>query len=253
MFDDSILAAIRDHATAEYPNESCGIVRGRKGVTEYVPCTNIADDPRGGFMIAQAQVKQVRRGWRVLSIIHSHPDGYPAPSALDMMRQLQWDIPWGITASQASGSSAVLFFGAGAPKEPLMDRAFIHGHQDCKAFLDDWFRQERGIDLMDMPRDWEWWLQHGDNLYLKHLASAGFRAIATDRAGARATLRVGDCILFAVRSRVGPNHVGIYVGDGMFIHHPSARLPVSESHRPQKSVYPGSWESRATHWLRHAG
>lgn len=253
MFDDSILAAIRDHASAEWPNESCGVVRQRGDRIEYRACSNVADDPKVGFVIAKREVDIVRRGWRILSIIHSHPDGYPAPSALDMARQRQWDIPWGIVASFRTGSGAPLFFGADAPKEPLMDRSFIHGWQDCKAFLDDWFREERGVELLDMPRDWEWWLNSRTNLYLDHLAEAGFHAVATDRASARSVLRPGDCILYSVRSRVGPNHAGIYVGDGMFVHHPSARLPVSEAHRPLKSVYPGPWETRATHWLRHVG
>ncbi|MEI9629750.1 Mov34/MPN/PAD-1 family protein, partial [Phytobacter diazotrophicus] len=42
---EKLMAAIREHAAAEYPRESCGVVvqAGRK--QRYIRCENISDKP----------------------------------------------------------------------------------------------------------------------------------------------------------------------------------------------------------------
>lgn len=68
---------------------------------------------------------------------------------------------------------------------------------DCSGLIAFVFQDAAGIDL---PR-----------------SSAAIGALDAPHVGAEA-LAGGDIVLFAVRGRV--NHVGIYVGDGRFVHSP---------------------------------
>lgn len=239
MFAEAVMAEIRADAVARWPEESCGVVAS--GV--YRPCRNIAEDRRAGFRIANAEISAARAAGPIEAVAHSHPDGWACPSALDMARQKQWDLPFIITVARESGAEPPLVFGRQVPKAPLTGRGFIHGVQDCKALIDDWFRAERGIELLDLPRDWEWWRRGGD-LYRDHFAEAGFHDIDESR------LKPGDCILFAIRSAV-PNHAAVYLGGETILHHPSGRHPVDPSVLSKTDPYP-RWRAHAVRWARHA-
>ena len=245
MFDNVVLADIRNHATACWPDEACGaVVDGA-----FVPCPNVAGNPRTGFHIANEVVSALRASGTIEAIVHSHPDGWACPSALDMARQQHWDIPFGIVVSHESGSEAPIFFGRQVPMPPLVGRGFRHGVTDCKSLLDDWFLKQRGITLLDKPRDWEWWrrsrAEGGRNLYQDFFREAGFRDIA------EAELRPGDCVLFAIRSD-RPSHVGIYVDGGRILHHPSGMNPVDPAMLSRHDHF-HRWRRHAVRFARHDG
>lgn len=78
------------HAAAATPDvEICGLLLGRDGaVTELLPCTNVAADPRDSFEIDPAALIAAHRSARnggpaLIGHYHSHPNGRADPSARD--------------------------------------------------------------------------------------------------------------------------------------------------------------------------
>ena len=60
---------------------------------------------------------------------------------------------------------------------PLVGRAFHHGVLDCcYTLVRDWYRQERGVELLDFDRTDVWW-ERGENIYVEGFPVAGFRAV----------------------------------------------------------------------------
>ena len=46
-----IMAAITEHVAAEYPKEACGLVVQVGRAQEYIPCTNVSDNPTEDFLM----------------------------------------------------------------------------------------------------------------------------------------------------------------------------------------------------------
>lgn len=111
------IKAIREHGSADYPNECCGILLGdasgaHKEVREVIPLKNLRLDAvraqellplespgreseRNRFLIDPLEQLHVERGARqrsldVLGYYHSHPDAPARPSEYD--REHAW--PW---------------------------------------------------------------------------------------------------------------------------------------------------------------
>lgn len=233
-FGAAVDAAVREHALAAYPDEACGLVVAGA----YVPLENIAADPRTAFEIAP--VEMLREG--IQAVVHSHPDEPDQPSVTDMEQQLASGLVWGLVATNGQDATQPWWWGPGIPVPPLIGRDFRHGPSgsdgkgDCYALIKDWYLLERGVELPEFPRGWDWWHQDGQDLYRAGFASAGFRAIAPE------VLRRGDVILAQIQAQV-TNHGGIYLGDGLVLHHLTNRLSREE---PM-----ARWLSFVTYFLRH--
>lgn len=232
MFDATVIAAAKAHALAAYPAESVGFVVAGA----YEPQVNLAAAPGETFRVEDAAyLDAVARGLE--AVLHSHPDGHDHPSRLDMEQQAATGVPWGICTVRNGIVAEPFFWGGRTPVPELVGRVFRHGVTDCYALIRDWYRLERGVALPEYARDHEWW-QAGQNLYLENFTDAGFVAYTLPDGAEPA---VGDVFLGTVRSPV-PNHGGVYIGDGLILHHLQDRLSRREP------VY--SWRKFITHWLR---
>lgn len=84
------LNQIIDHLQACYPLEGCGLLAGdeRGWVTAVYPIDNILQSPTAYQMNPQQQIEAMlaleARGWRLIAIYHSHPQGPEHPSASDI-------------------------------------------------------------------------------------------------------------------------------------------------------------------------
>jgi proteasome lid subunit RPN8/RPN11 len=92
-------AAVRDrmarHTETAYPEEACGALfglpsgRSLPNVTRALPLVNRARFPGEGFRVDPRELELACRarkapGERLLGFYHSHPDGSPRPSTLDV-------------------------------------------------------------------------------------------------------------------------------------------------------------------------
>lgn len=217
LFTREVELAAKAHAKEVYPEESCGIVVDNT----YFPMKNIAADKLNDFMIDPANLVDKE----VQAIIHSHPDADPVPSSADMKAQIDSAVPWGIFTVNKDdfgefGFSQIFWFGDQVPRLPLVGRPFVHGITDCYGLIRDVYKEELGIDLVDVPRDWDWWV-NGKNLYKDCFPDVGFREISQQE------VKKYDLVIscLGLRSGIG-NHGSVYYGNEMVIHHIAAKDPV---------------------------
>lgn len=78
-----------DEAAASPDAEVCGLLLGGNGeIIDVRQCRNVADDPAGQFEIDPEALIAAHKAARmgapgIAGCYHSHPNGEPAPSALD--------------------------------------------------------------------------------------------------------------------------------------------------------------------------
>lgn len=248
--------AIEAHAIEQYPRECCGLVVMVGRSERYIPCTNKApEDSRGDvFVLDDREFAEAEKLGRVCAIVHSHPD-YPATaSESDKTGCEETDLPWIIVSVRKGDDGTVYTDGVvriqpEGYRAPLVGREFHHGVLDCYSIVRDWFRWERGVELMNFHRDDGWW--KGDKeLYLDNLAVAGFVVVPPGQ-----PLQVGDMILMQYQSdRV--NHAGVYIDDqvpaganvarmkGLMLHHLYGKPS-------QVVVYGGFWQQITHTVARH--
>ncbi len=123
--------------------------------------------------------------------------------------------------------------------------SFEHGVQDCYELVRQVFRHNVGIELTPYARPDDWWLQDM-NLYLDNFAAEGFQQVELR---SLTELRPLDCFLIAIPDPRMPdkavtNHCGIYVGEGLMLHHRLGRLS-------QVTPYRGMYRNFTTAIVRH--
>ena len=218
------------HALADAPNESIGYVTGER----YVPMANVSKTPCDEFMTTPGELLRAYED-NVSAFIHSHPSGKDCPTAADMVGQQASAVPWGVIVlskrDEAFGYKQTFWFGDQLPILPYADRLFRHGVSDCYAIVRDWWRKERNVLLHNPPREYEWW-KNGKTVVKDNMEAVGFQPIGSSQ------LREGDAVLMCIGSRrkseasLGAiNHLGIYIGNGLMIHHlasiPSDVVPIT--------------------------
>ena len=131
MIPPAVRAAIAEHARAELPNESCGLLLLEADVAiEYVPAENASPspyffelrlDPVVWADIGEQEVEQ--------AVVHSHVSSPPRPSRTDVERIGLWDgQPYVIPTLHARVGDIVYVHGSAASRAI---RSLTQGLQAC--------------------------------------------------------------------------------------------------------------------------
>lgn len=223
-------------ARQEFPREACGvIVRLERGTEIYWPCRNINDQPESAFTIDPADYADAEDHGEVVAIVHSHPNASAKPSQADLVGCETSGLPWWIVSLPGGVWEACAPSGYRAP---LVGRAFQYGVLDCYTLIQDWYLQERGIELPPVESDYGWW-RRGENLYMETFPKIGFHEIPIEE------IEPGDVILMRVRSDV-VNHGAVYLGRDQILHHVLGRNSARE-------VFGGYWRKVAACAIRYQG
>lgn len=220
------------HALRDAPREACGLVVVRKGREVYRPCRNMAVQT-DQFVLCPDDYEAAEAEGEVVAVVHSHPNASPLPSQADQVSCEATGLEWHIVNVPTGNWHSFKPTGYIAP---LVGRVFSHGVLDCYAIIRDWYKQERGIDLLDFDRHDGWW-ERGGNLYLDNFGKAGFERCDSLHDGAVLLMQIGSPV---------PNHAAIYLGDNMILHHIQGRLSSRDMHG-------GYWQKHTTHILRYTG
>lgn len=232
--------AIREHAVSEYPKESCGFIVLREGVETYVPCVNSNSDPTNHFSIASADYIKHSDESELIAVVHSHPDIPPYPSEADRVMCEATNVPWHIVhvalddETKLPKADEIFTFTPDGYKAPLVGRVFVHGVLDCFSLIKDFYKEELNIELPNYVREDQWW-HKGHDLYRKNYESAGFSVVPT--------IQKYDVILMQIRAPQA-NHAGVYIDDGILLHHLSGRLSSRE-------LYDGYYQEKTVLIFRH--
>ena len=216
--DEKARADIREHVLSCAPQEACGLI----AAGAYVPCRNIAKDPKNDFLVDPEDQLRAGKLGAIEAVIHSHVNQrIKSLSKNDMTGQQEMKIPWGVVFVKSGLCSDPVFFGDQVDPAPLEGREFIHGIFDCWTLVRDWFRVKKVATLPNPPRGWGWWEEkEGKNLYFEGIAlgAPGWNNHPFEDARDLQALKEGDILFASIRSeRI--NHAAIYLGDGRILHH----------------------------------
>lgn len=233
MFGSEINIEIMAYAKANPEIEICGYISAD---LKFVPVRNVSPQADRSFVIENKAIPD-----DALAIVHSHPGGPFYPSEADGQQQIATGLPWGIAAFDDQYES-MFWFGDDVPREPLVGRGFRHYVTDCYSLIRDFYKQVHDITLPEFPREWEWW-DGKETLYLDGFTKAGFREIPISE------ILPGDVFLATVRSS-SPNHAGIYLGNGLILHHSAGRAGY-DPFRLSTVESGARWMNLITKVLRH--
>ena len=93
------------HARDQYPNEACGLLRGRAHrVVEFLPARNVSPTPRTDYEVdPESLIRALSwedEGDELIAIFHSHPVSPAYPSLIDVARALYFDSVYLILSLQ---------------------------------------------------------------------------------------------------------------------------------------------------------
>lgn len=240
MIAPEAMQAAQAHALRDYPREACGLVVRTPSGERYIACRNVATTPSEHFILPAEDYAAAEDQGEIAAVLHSHPDASARASDADRVGCETSGVPWGIVSVGREGVHDTQWIAPSGWRAPLVGRQFAFGVLDCYSLIRDCYRYpeqllaEVGvaawpfapIDLPDYPREDKHW-ERGRSLYLELFEDAGFRRIGGE-------LQVGDVLIMQVRAKV-PNHAGVYLGDGVFLHHLYNRLST-------RDVFGGYWQ-----------
>lgn len=121
----------------------------------------------------------------------------------------------------------------------LIGIPYRSGKDDCYGLARRYYKDTFGIELVNAARPDGWWNEPDMDLINQFIHHDNWKSLGTNTRA----LKVGDGLVFSLISGKA-NHVGCYVGNGMFIHHVYGRFSNEEALMDK-------WTSRLLMVIRH--
>ena len=236
--DDESKRIIASCCPDDDQEEHCGLVVRKGGTTAILECRNMAaaENRKSFFRIDPSAFETAEdSGGEVLATWHSHWSGTSKPSVEDKSYTEEIQIPAVIYAVLLKEWGFYVPHGWMAPLE---NRPWAHGTLDCYGLVRDYYWEILQVDLPDFERKDNWWFE-GGNLYLDNLSKAGFSRVPE--------LKTHDAILMQILGSPVPNHVGVYLGDGVMLHHLLEKVSCKQVYFPAF----GYFADRTVGYYRH--
>ena len=210
------------HAKEQDPDESCGLLLNIRGKERYYPCRNLSAQSDEYFILDPEDYIKGSNLGTITAIIHSHPNTPPVASQADKMSCEQTKLPWYIVNPKTETWG---YYEPCGYKAPLLGRPWVWAVTDCWSLIVDWYKEEKGIQLLDYERPTRIEEFTDDPVFEKYLPSRGFKLLEPNE-----PLKNGDVLAMSILGK-GLNHVGIFI-DGDVLHHSADRLSCREPYNP---------------------
>jgi len=206
------------HAKDQDPKEAVGLLVNVKGKQKYYPCQNLAITSHQEFILNPEDYVKADNLGEIIGIFHSHPITPPTPSQADRISCEHSNLPWYIVNPKTEQWAELKPEGY---KPKLCGRPWVWGVTDCWSLVRDWYKQEKGIELIDYDRSMTPQDFLENPLFEKYAKDTGFRELDNNEPP-----KVGDVLLMSIMHPT-LNHVAIFLGD-MVLHHLADRLSCKE-------------------------
>tara|TARA_R110000803_G_scaffold89541_1_gene156773 strand:+ start:907 stop:1602 length:696 start_codon:yes stop_codon:yes gene_type:complete len=214
------LEKIKEHFSAWYPKEACGVFIAVKGKKEWVACDNVSDEDDSFVIDSKQYIAASRRG-DIVGIVHSHPDASPEPSENDKKYCNTLGIPYYIFSYPDMDLKIVQ---PERETKPLYGRDYEFGVNDCFEAMRDYLAS-RNIDIPTRAAfEDDWWEKSLDYFTDEIIRDYGYSRVEDN-------MKENDVIIFTINASVG-NHCGVYLGDDLFFHHAENRISCRENLYP---------------------
>lgn len=237
-----IISFMMEEGAKAYPNEACGfiIAKGKKSVP--VLCTNISSSPKNQFLVSLDEKDAISKEGEIIAVWHTHCNVPPTPSDADKANCEAMSVPYLIMSVYRNEEgkfdySELQLLEPSGFEMPYLERPYVFGVFDCYSLGRDYYKREFGIQLGDYPRIHNFW-SNGFNFFGENWEKEGFVRVDDSE------YKVGDVFLLQMSTSEYPDHVGIYVGNEMMLHHQINRLS-------RRDIYGGHWYKHTVAHLRH--
>lgn len=203
-------AALKHASSSD--NEVCGLISIVKGKTKYFPCKNLAEDTGTEFVICPDDWMIAEDAGELVGVFHSHPNCSPEPSETDIESCDDLDLPFYIVNPNANEWH---YMEPKGYKQPLIGRSWELGTSDCWTLVIDYFA-EKGLTIKNLNRPKDSEKKLTNKIFERILSESGFKIVEDE-------IQVGDLLLMKF-SGPDPDHVAVYIGEQMLVHHLSGKL-----------------------------
>ena len=207
-----------NHAKIEDPKECVGLLLNIRGKEKYFPCSNLSMTAPQCFIIDPEDYVKADNTGEIKAIVHSHPVTPPFPSEADKLGCEQSKLPWHIVNPKTEQWG---YYEPCGYKPPLKGRPWVWGVTDCWSLVRDFYKEEKGIELLDYERPVTPQEFNDVPLFERYAERTGFKELDPNE-----TLKNGDILLMSIMYNT-LNHVAIFL-DGDVLHHLTDRLSCKE-------------------------
>ena len=207
-----------NHAKIEDPKECVGLLLNIRGKEKYFPCRNLSMTAHQCFIIDPEDYVKADNTGEIKAIVHSHPVTPPFPSEADKLGCEQSKLPWHIVNPKTEQWG---YYEPCGYKPPLKGRPWVWGVTDCWSLVRDFYKEEKGIELLDYERPVTPQEFNDVPLFERYAERTGFKELDPNE-----TLKNGDILLMCIMYNT-LNHVAIFL-DGDVLHHLTDRLSCKE-------------------------
>ena len=205
------------HAENVLPDESCGLLAIIKGEKKYWPCKNLSKENFDYFILDPEDYADCEDQGEIIGLVHSHPQGSAYPSETDKAGCEFSGLEWYIYSLEDKSWHS--FKPSGWKPNDLIGREWAWGIQDCWSLVTDYYEKKLNINLKKWERP-KTIKEFAEQPYFDEgLLSMNFKLVDD--------IQENDILLMeGTYNKL--NHVAVYIGDQMILHHVIGKLSCRE-------------------------
>lgn len=239
ILNENIKEAIKQEALSSPLEEVCGFIYFNLSLSCKClhRCTNSTLSKGDFFSISPLDYVRASEKGEILAVYHSHINENIEFSLSDRINANNHDMPFILYNIKKD------IFNEYLPNDyvnPYVGREFTYGKSDCFSLIKDYYAKELSIEIIDnFTNRTEKWFEENSNAFFDGWKRDNPKFYLVTEP------QKHDLLLFNYfRMIKAPHHLGIYLGDNIFLHHPRNKYSIIER-------YSDNFIKRTMHILRY--